>query len=205
MSQPPIQVKAKLREDMEQLRSSLSLLQRQEKSRHICEKLQQLFTAKELATDERTVFTYIPFRTEVDISAFIEWCWTKKVKVLTSRLQQADMHMELCCIQSLDDLESGRYGVLQAKASAALYSDTAPIDAVLIPGLAFDHHGGRLGYGGGYYDRWLQRRGARNGNRPLIIAPAYHCQWVSQVPMEPHDSRVDVICTEKGYWQLETS
>lgn len=70
--------------------------------------------------------------------------------------------------------------------------DPASIDAVIVPGSVFDRSGGRLGYGGGYYDRFLATRtpGAAR------IGLAFEIQLVEQVPVEPHDQSMDFVVTE---------
>lgn len=72
----------------------------------------------------------------------------------------------------------------------------AHIDVVILPGVGFDREGGRLGYGGGYYDRFLPRLRAD----ACKIAVAYELQILPQVPLEPHDMRLDVLVTEAGVW-----
>lgn len=67
------------------------------------------------------------------------------------------------------------------------------IDAVIVPGAVFDHCGGRLGYGGGYYDRFL----ALDAPRAVRVGPAFELQLVDRVPVEPHDQFVDFVVTER--------
>ncbi len=66
------------------------------------------------------------------------------------------------------------------------------LDVILVPGLAFDRLGGRIGHGKGYYDRLL----AQVDPRTALISPAFECQIVEKCPMESHDCRVHVIVTE---------
>lgn len=66
-----------------------------------------------------------------------------------------------------------------------------PADLILVPGIAFDASGHRLGRGKGFYDRWLAERGAAQA-----IGLGYHCQLVPTVPREPHDIRLDAVITE---------
>lgn len=70
------------------------------------------------------------------------------------------------------------------------------LDAVIVPGVAFDHSGGRLGYGGGYYDRFLPKL------RPdtVKIGVAYELQLIKQIPVEEHDVHLDRIVTETGIY-----
>ena len=69
---------------------------------------------------------------------------------------------------------------------------------LLVPLLAFDRHGGRLGYGGGYYDRTLEAL-RHSGPPPLVVGIAYAAQEVSSVPMEPHDQPLDLVVTERDF------
>ncbi len=66
-------------------------------------------------------------------------------------------------------------------------------DLILVPGLAFDHQGHRMGRGGGFYDRWLEKY-------PKVkkIGLCFSCQLADRVPMEAHDARVDIVVTERG-------
>jgi len=70
-------------------------------------------------------------------------------------------------------------------------------DVVFAPVLAFDRHGGRLGQGGGHYDRTIEA--LRAAKPVLVIGVAYAGQEVDEIPTEPHDQRLDAILTETGY------
>ena len=67
-------------------------------------------------------------------------------------------------------------------------------DLVIVPGLAFDPTGARLGRGKGYYDRWL-------GANPAVktLGVCFSCQILEKLPAEPHDAHVDAILTEQGF------
>ena len=69
-------------------------------------------------------------------------------------------------------------------------------ELIFVPLLAFDADGGRLGQGGGYYDRTLA---ALAGKRPVVIGLAFSGQAVERVPCDPHDQKLDGILTERGY------
>ena len=74
----------------------------------------------------------------------------------------------------------------------------ADLDLILVPGLTFDRSGGRLGLGKGYYDRFLKYV------RPDApkIAPAFECQLLDEVPVSPHDVRVDMVVTENAVYSV---
>ncbi len=105
-------------------------------------------------------------------------------------------HLELFRLDSLDDLETGAFGILEPKMELRHDLERRvgheSLDLLLVPGVAFDRAGGRLGYGAGYYDRLL----ARIPTAIPLIAPAFACQLVDKVPQESHDRPVHIIVTE---------
>lgn len=96
-------------------------------------------------------------------------------------------------VTSLDDLERGPFGVWMPRESLPVVSFEA-LDIVLVPGLAFDRRGGRLGRGRGYFDRLL----ATPSLRAIRAAVGLQRQVISQVPVEPHDVRMQWLITEQG-------
>ena len=84
-------------------------------------------------------------------------------------------------------------GVLEPITGRCKTVPIASIDIAIIPGIAFDEKGGRIGSGDGYYDRLIPRLSITTRK----VALAFECQIVQQVPMESHDKHVDIIITEK--------
>jgi 5-formyltetrahydrofolate cyclo-ligase len=94
-------------------------------------------------------------------------------------------------LRSLDDLEPSTFGILEPRNDRVRPVEPTEADVAIIPGIAFDAAGHRIGYGGGYYDRFLGKfRGTK-------IALAYELQIRDSIPVEPHDLPVDTIVTEK--------
>jgi 5-formyltetrahydrofolate cyclo-ligase len=96
-------------------------------------------------------------------------------------------------VESLDALRAGRFGVLEPSPDAPVATLRAH-DLVLVPGVAFDRAGGRLGRGRGWYDRALPRGAAS----PRIFGVGFAFQLVESVPMAPHDRSVDGFVSESG-------
>ena len=90
-------------------------------------------------------------------------------------------------------LVSGYCNIPEPDPKKADLFDAARIDVVILPGSVFDAKGGRLGYGGGYYDRFLTDQAPQ----ALKIGIAYEMQLVDEVPLLPHDQRLDYLVTEK--------
>jgi 5-formyltetrahydrofolate cyclo-ligase len=100
-----------------------------------------------------------------------------------------DGGLEFAAADRFEDLAFGRYGVAEPKGPA---TELGPGDAVVVPGLAFDGAGRRLGRGGGYYDRTFPA--GRPG--PFLVGVGYAFQRVDEVPAEAHDRRMDAVVTD---------
>jgi len=75
---------------------------------------------------------------------------------------------------------------------------------LIMPLAVFDHHGGRIGYGAGHYDRAISKI-IKKGITPRLIGMAYDCQYETHVPVEAHDQPLDAMLTENGYYPVEGS
>jgi len=192
--------KIELRKDMEQRRASLSAEERADKQRRINAGLLEL-ASRYLAADRPggaapTLLTYMPHRSEPDITPLMEWCWRQGVRVLLPRVAKDTKAMSLHRVSGYKDLDSGAYGIREPRPHTPVETNLATISLILVPGLAFDAGFGRLGYGGGYYDRFMQLFAARGLERPAAIAAAFDLQLIEQVPTSWHDFRVDGLITE---------
>jgi 5-formyltetrahydrofolate cyclo-ligase len=95
-------------------------------------------------------------------------------------------------LRAADALHQSRFGVLEPDGNEAVEPEM--LDLILVPGLAFDRMGGRLGYGAGYYDRFLPRCTG------LIAALAAECQMAEHVPVQAHDVPMQRIITERAVY-----
>jgi 5-formyltetrahydrofolate cyclo-ligase len=142
----------------------------------------------------QTVLCYVSFRSEVATHAFISQLWADRKQVVVPYC--VAQHLKLFRLNRFSDLAPGTLGILEPKPDLRGYelrsAAVQELDLLVIPGLAFDRHGGRLGYGKGYFDRLLT--GARSD--ALLAAVAFECQLFDAVPMQPYDVRVDVVITE---------
>ena len=146
----------------------------------------------------RTVLCYVSFRSEVSTRTFLGRMRADGKRVIVPYCQA--QHLELFCLTSFCDLAPGTVGILEPKPELRgqnqRRAEVQELDLLVIPGLAFDRQGGRLGYGKGYFDRLLL--GARAD--ALLAAVAFECQLVAAVPMQPYDVRVDAVITEAGIY-----
>ena len=140
---------------------------------------------------------FMPGGSEIDIRPVIEWAWGQGVAVLLPKTGPRDS-LTLHRVTGYAQLEPGRFGLWEPKADIPAWPPGGRIDVMLVPGIAFDRSGGRIGYGRGYYDRLLGEL-ARQGPLPPLIAPAFSLQLVERVPAEEHDAAVDFIACEDGW------
>ena len=116
------------------------------------------------------------------------------VMLAVPRFSHAEARYHWAPLAPGEPLRQGPHGIWEP--ASRIHAPRAAIDVVLVPGLAFDMRGGRIGYGGGIYDRLLARL------RPgvLRVALAFDCQLQREVlPQEPHDLQMDYIVTE-SHW-----
>ena len=115
-------------------------------------------------------------------------------RVFFPRCRQ-DGGLDLFRVDAWRDLVPGHFGILEPPRTATP-SDPLDLDLMLVPGVAFDARGARLGRGGGFYDRILPLRGAPGA--PFLLGLAFAFQLVERVPSDERDRRVDAILTEEG-------
>jgi len=135
-----------------------------------------------------TVHLFVPFGTEVDTRPILEDLWTRDVRAVLPRVAP-DRQLDHLAVTGWEELEPGAYSIPEPVAHCPAV-DPALVDLILVPGVAFDRQGGRLGYGGGYYDRFLETCPAPR------VALAFDLQMVDEVVREDHDLLVDEIITE---------
>ena len=169
-------------------RDSLSPEERQRKSLAITERLLAL---PEFAA-ARHVFAYVSFRSEVETLNLIVHCLDKGVTVSVPLTLPAERRLLPYAITDpVRDLVPGYCSIPEPMQTLPLV-DPDTIEVVVTPGSVFDAQGGRLGYGGGYYDRFLHTAAPQ----ALRIGLAFDLQVVATVPLESHDEQLDYLITE---------
>lgn len=181
-------MKNQVRKDMLKRRRALSAEDRKTASREI---LRRLYS-EPIYLQASTVMAYAPMKDEVCLYPLLEQC-LKAGKKLAIPLITGKGHMEAVHVPSLDVLTEGAYGILTVAEEKRQLISPELIDCIIVPGVAFSLKGDRLGLGAGYYDRFLERcpEAAR-------IALAYSCQVANELPIEPHDVKMDMLITKAG-------
>ncbi|MFV2049153.1 MULTISPECIES: 5-formyltetrahydrofolate cyclo-ligase [Metabacillus] len=129
---------------------------------------------------------------EVDTFPIIKQAWTDKKTVVVPKCEPATNTMEFRSITSFDQLENVFYGLKEPILSETSAVKKSLIDLILVPGICFDKNGYRIGYGGGYYDRYLM------DYKNDTVSLAFSSQLINGVPIEAHDVPVSTLITEHG-------
>ncbi len=138
----------------------------------------------------KTILSYISFGSEVNTHGLIRLLLEKK-EVFVPFVEKDRREIYISELRDWNELSSGAYGILEPKKECIREREINEIEIALVPGLAFDEEGYRIGYGGGYYDKLLKKM---DGEK---IGVAYDFQISKKVPREGHDIKMDRIVTEK--------
>lgn len=153
-------------------------------------KIYELLTESGIFEGAGTVLSYSDFDNEVRTAMLTGWLMFRGMRLYLPCVRKKEMFA--ADIKSAG-LELSKFGIAQPKFGEASFLEPEKIDVVIVPGIAFDRNGHRIGFGCGYYDDFLKR--ARQAKK---IALAYDFQIVDFIPAETHDVRVDVIVTPDG-------
>ena len=141
------------------------------------------------------IAVFIPLPGEPDI-------WTPSQQLIAMQAARIyaprmmpENQLDLVMITNTTALLRGPFGVIEPPLESNALADLTTLDAIFIPGLAFSKDGGRLGFGGGWYDRLL----ARIPDKTIKIGVCWNELLIDSVPMDAWDVHVDGILTEAGY------
>lgn len=179
-----------LRQEFLSRRAAISREERDQISRELVKK----FLATEIYRTSKIIMAYASTPEEIQLTELFAACFADG-KILAIPFIVGKGEMRAVEVPSFDALEIGMFNIMTVR-EPRKFIPPAEIDCVIVPGAAFDLGGGRLGLGGGYYDRFLPR--AVNAKK---IALAYDFQLVNKLPVESHDMRVDFVLTERSFWR----
>ena len=186
----PIQKKKlQLRQKYIAQREELSTLQWQKQSESICKYL----VNSQIFTQAKVILSYLSFKNEPDLSSLHqqqEYIWgLPRCEGKTLIWHQ---------YQWQDDLDPGMYGIREPKSNAPTIS-SEEVDLILVPAVACDRFGYRLGYGGGYYDRLL---GKQEWQNIPTVGVVFNFAYVAQLEIQSWDQPLEYICTDLGITKI---
>jgi 5-formyltetrahydrofolate cyclo-ligase len=183
------QAKADIRAIMRDAIALLDKDTRQSASATACARMMQL----ELFDQASVVMLYMPLSDEVDLLPLALRCFQMGKTVCVPKVDWQRKDMTPAEVMSFDDhcMEVDEHGVRSPRDGRPIVISS--IDLVVVPGLAFDARGNRLGRGGGYYDRFLKRLPPMTAT----VGLAFDVQIIDDVPVDERDIRVDMVVTDR--------
>ena len=174
--------KARLRQKVKRLRRETS-----EKERRIWDqKLAEQILSMGCWQPGDCVYCYISVRNEAGTEMLLRELWNRKIQAAVPRVREKEM--DFYYISGMEDLEPGAMGIPEPREGCRKAAE--PCAPVIVPGVAFGQDFSRLGYGGGYYDRFFGREPEH-----LKIGMCYEFQLETELPSESFDVKMDAIIT----------
>ena len=180
--------KSRIRESMKTLRSSIDV----NVYRRYCMSIMEQCKSIHEWLEARIVHIYVSsLNNEVDTLGLIITMLERGKLVVVPRCSLENQELHNIQLKSIDALKQSQFGLMEPDFDPDSIMQPDQFDLIIVPVIAFDRIGARIGFGGGYYDRLLSRCSCPK------VGFAYSFQEVERVPVEPHDQRLYIIITEK--------
>lgn len=182
--------KRQFRQEMLRKRRAISEQNRRNWDRQIFD----WFCSWSVYRNSETVMFYAAMTDEVQTEELITDALTRGKKVFVPMLGEKYGEMTAVEIGKLNDLVTGKFGLKMPKPGYEKSVESCTLDLVVVPAVAFDRRGNRMGMGAGYYDRFIPQTDCR-----VLLGIAWECQIVDRILCEEHDIPVDYLLTEQGF------
>ena len=188
-----ISEKQEIRHRMAALRSELSESEATDAGLRIAERILALQDWKQTSGKPPVIALFAPIRREPDLLSNADLFTARGFRIALPRVEGDTLVFS----EILRDTAflRGSFGIREPSPEA-IRIPREDICVMCLPGLAFDREGGRIGYGKGYYDRYLS--GAKRAEQPLLIGTGYDFQLLGHIPQAPSDRRADYVITPSG-------
>ena len=180
------ELKNSIRQILRQRKEAMNPEDRLEKSKRVCHHVMTLIQ------DDETVMVYTSKEKEVNTTPLITTLFERGNPVIVPIIVKDDISLRLSYLRDFSVLVPSTFGVPEPIGNEILATGQN-VDTIILPMLGFDRTGGRMGYGAGYYDRFL----AKNQN-VRKIGIAFACQEYDHLPADEYDIPMDAIITEEG-------
>ena len=178
--------KRELRKKYREIRNGLSDVTRHSESKIVCERL----TESCLYQETDAVFCYLSYGSELETDSLIQKALADGKTVAVPVIKKTEMIF--CRIYPDTEYRLNGYGISEPAEEELVESENFSSVLLILPGLCYDKDSGRIGYGGGYYDRYIAKHGRRSNFQTVSLALS--CQFYDgKIPMEEHDIRPDAI------------
>ena len=181
------ELKANFRSFFKNKRNKMTKIERKNKSELIAKK----FLTKFLNDSYSTYFIYNSFSTEVETGDIIQKLLEAGKKVLIPKCNIDELSMKAVVYNHTEKVTANIYGIAETESAVDC---TEEIDIIVLPGITFDKNGTRIGFGKGYYDRFINSL----ANVPVLVGLCFEEQMCDEkLPFNEHDKKVDFIVTDQ--------
>lgn len=187
--------KKKLRRDILKIRRSLAYDRVETESNAIISHLKR----SELFENSKSIMCYLSMKDEVQTYEIVDYALRQGKSVCVPYIRDKAGIMDAVVIHDLNELVRGDFDILTVNTLNVNIVNIEEIDLIIMPGVAFDQYGHRLGMGAGFYDRFLDK-----ADRAKLVGLAFSCQVLEDVPSMPHDYLVHYIVTKDGIINCKT-
>lgn len=142
----------------------------------------------------KSIFIYISFGSEVYTKEIIKYALNDGKDIYVPKTDKLNKEMKAIRIHNLDNMIVDKWGILEPK-DVDKNKIGKDFDLIIMPGVAFDRNGNRIGYGGGYYDKYISSINYKS----IKLALAYDFQILNNIESEEHDIKVDFIITSGDF------
>ena len=178
--------KSDLRKQYRCIRNEFSVSQRNMESKVICRKILN----SEMYQNAEAVFCYVSFGSEFETASIIEAAFVDNKIIAVPKI--IGNEMIFCSVYPDTEFVPNRYGIMEPVGADELSPEDFSCVLLILPGLCFDDENGRIGYGGGFYDRYVAKY--KYNTDFFVVSPALSCQYCGvRIPMEEHDVRPDIV------------
>ncbi len=178
-----MELKKDIRKRVLEMRSQMTVEEWDEKSHAIFQKV----VTHPFFLHANTIYCYVNYRNEVETRSIIEWAWKQQKAVAVPRIEGTEMNFYY--IQQFSDLQEGYFGIPEPE---AIRPAKAKNPLVIMPGTVYDKNRNRIGYGKGFYDKFLTEHSGCS-----TIALGFEIQIMDEIPTDGHDIRPAVLITEE--------
>lgn len=186
--------KKQIRREILEIRNNLSLEKKSNYDKLIANK----FFESSYYREANNIFIYISYGSEIDTKCIIARALKEGKNIYVPRTEFSTRLMNAVKINNLNNLIESKYGALEPEKDKP-FIDPNDLDLIVVPGVAFDEYGGRIGYGAGFYDRYFKKINDANKSRIMKLVLAYDFQLIDKVPTDEEDVSVDAVMTEKQF------
>lgn len=190
--------KARLRNYIRERQSGLTPDQTEDARQGLLRTLQDA----PVLTHGTRLMAYSPMGNEADIGPFLHVWLAAKRPLFLPKVNPDTGTLRVCRVSDMHYLRHGYKGIMEPYLPMCPTTTPDVVDAILVPGVAFDFRGSRLGQGGGHYDRFLPT--LRPGCIRIGVCHAFQLLQSGIIPLEPHDQRMDYICTPQDFYACAT-